>query len=88
MKKVVALLMAAVMTVGMATVAFAAPSPAATTGTVSEATDKNGNKVEVTVSDNFTAAEQPAVNETRKMPLLYWKRLYLLLTQQITNLLQ
>ena len=66
MKKVVALLMAAVMTVGMATVAFAAPSPAATTGTVSEATDKNGNKVEVTVSDNFTAAEQPAVNEIKK----------------------
>ena len=54
------------MTVGMATVAFAAPSPAATTGTVSEATDKNGNKVEVTVSDNFTAAEQPAVNEIKK----------------------
>ena len=66
MKKVVALLMAAVMTVGMATVAFAAPSPAATTGNVSEATDKNGNKVEVTVSDNFTAAEQPSLNEIKK----------------------
>ena len=34
MKKIVALLMTAVMTIGMATAAFAAPSPQPTTGTI------------------------------------------------------
>ena len=65
MKKVVALLMAAVMTVGMATVAFAAPSPAATTGTVKEAVDANGKSIELVASDNYAEADQAAVTEIK-----------------------
>ncbi len=65
MKKVVALLMAAVMTVGMATVAFAAPSPAATTGTVKEAVDANGKSIEIVASDNYAEADQAAVTEIK-----------------------
>ena len=65
MKKVVALLMAAVMTVGMATVAFAAPSPAATTGTIKEAVDGNGNHIELVASDNYAEADQAAVAEIK-----------------------
>ena len=65
MKKVVALLMAAVMTVGMATVAFAAPSPAATTGTIKEAVDGNGNYIELVASDNYAEADQAAVAEIK-----------------------
>ena len=65
MKKVVALLMAAVMTVGMATVAFAAPSPAATTGTVKEAVDANGKSIELVASDNYAAADQAAAAEIK-----------------------
>ncbi len=66
MKKFVALLLAGVMTLGLATTAFAAKSPAATTGTVSAATDASGNKVEVTVSETFKEADQAAVNEIKK----------------------
>ena len=65
MKKVVALLMAAVMTVGMATVAFAAPSPAATTGTVKEAVDANGKSIELVASDKYAEADQAAVAEIK-----------------------
>lgn len=65
MKKVVALLMAAVMTVGMATVAFAAPSPAATTGTVKEAVDAKGKSIELVVSDNYAKADQAAAAEIK-----------------------
>ena len=65
MKKVVALLMAAVMTVGMATVAFAAPSPAATTGTVKEAVDANGKSIELVASDNYAEVDQAAVAEIK-----------------------
>lgn len=65
MKKVVALLMAAVMTVGMATVAFAAPSPAATTGTVKEAVDANGKSIELVASDNYAKADQAAAAEIK-----------------------
>ena len=54
------------MTVGMATVAFAAPSPAATTGTVKEATDKDGKAIEVVASDNYAEAAQAAVTEIKK----------------------
>lgn len=49
------------MTLGMATVAFAAPSPAATTGTVKEATDKDGKAVQVVASDNYAQDAQAAV---------------------------
>lgn len=65
MKKVVALLMAAVMTVGMATVAFAAPSPAATTGTVKEAVDAKGKSIELVASDNYAKADQAAAAEIK-----------------------
>lgn len=65
MKKVVALLMAAVMTVGMATVAFAAPSPAATTGTVKEAVDAKGKSIELVASDNYAKADQAAAAEVK-----------------------
>lgn len=65
MKKVVALLMAAVMTVGMATVAFAAPSPAATTGTVKEAVDANGKSIKLVASDNYAQADQAAAAEIK-----------------------
>lgn len=65
MKKVVALLMAAVMTVGMATVAFAAPSPATTTGTVKEAVDAKGKSIELVASDNYAKADQAAAAEIK-----------------------
>ena len=65
MKKVVALLIAAVMTVGMATVAFAAPSPAATTGTVKEAVDAKGKSIELVASDNYAKADQAAAAEIK-----------------------
>ena len=57
--------MAAVMTVGMATVAFAAPSPAATTGTVKEAVDAKGKSIELVASDNYAKADQAAAAEIK-----------------------
>ena len=45
MKKVVALLMAAVLTVGMTVTAFAAPSPSANADIVTAAKDADGNEV-------------------------------------------
>ena len=46
MKKVVALLMAAVLTVGMTVTAFAAPSPSANADIVTAAKDADGNAVD------------------------------------------
>ena len=64
MKKVVALLMAAVLTVGMTVTAFAAPSPSANADIVTAAKDADGNAVDLSdiiVSENYDAAEQSAV---------------------------
>lgn len=47
MKKVVALLMAAVLTVGMTVTAFAAPSPSANADIVTAAKDADGNAVDL-----------------------------------------
>lgn len=71
MKKIVALLMTAVMTIGMATVAFAAPSPQPSTGTIVGAKDANGQDVDlskITTSDNFSTADQPAVDAIKSNP--------------------
>ena len=76
MKKLVAVLCAAVMTVGMAVNVFAAPSPSVS-GTVTEiesATDANGNAVEIkieTVSEaeaeqHFTEEEKTAVADVKE----------------------
>ena len=65
MKKVVALLMAAVLTVGMTVTAFAAPSPSANADIVTAAKDADGNAVDLSdiiVSENYDAAEQSAVD--------------------------
>lgn len=71
MKKIVALLMTAVMTIGMATVAFAAPSPQPSTGNIVAAKDANGQDVDlskVTTSDNFAPADQPGVDAIKSNP--------------------
>ncbi len=69
MKKVVAVLLAAVLTVGASMTAFAAPSPSASGVGVSSATDKNGNAVEVSISTNFAdPAEQAAADELISAP--------------------
>ena len=47
MKKIVALLMTAVMTIGMATAAFAAPSPQPTTGTIVGGKNASGLDVDL-----------------------------------------
>ena len=47
MKKIVALLMTAVMTIGMATAAFAAPSPQPTTGTIVAGKNASGQDVDL-----------------------------------------
>ena len=65
MKKVVALLMAAVLTVGMTVTAFAAPSPSANADIVTAAKDADGNAVDLSdiiVSENYDAADQSAVD--------------------------
>ena len=76
MKKLVAVLCAAVMTVGMAVNVFAAPSPSASgvVTKVESATDANGNAVEIkieTVSaaeaeQHFTEEEKAAVAEIKE----------------------
>lgn len=61
MKKVVALLMAAVLTVGMTVTAFAAPSPSANADIVTAAKDADGNAVDLSdiiVSDSGTLPEE------------------------------
>lgn len=71
MKKIVALLMTAVMTIGMATVAFAAPSPQPSTGNIVAAKDANGQDVDlskITTSDNFSTADQPGVDAIKSNP--------------------
>ena len=71
MKKIVALLMTAVMTIGMATVAFAAPSPQPSTGNIVAAKGANGQDVDlskVTTSDNFAPADQPGVDAIKSNP--------------------
>ena len=75
MKKLVAVLCAAVMTVGMAVNVFAAPSPSVKGVTeIESAKDANGNAVEIkfeTVSEaeadkHFTEEEKTAVEEMKK----------------------
>lgn len=61
MKKIVALLMTAVMTIGMATAAFAAPSPQPTTGTIVGGKNASGQDVDlskVKTSDNYSTNER------------------------------
>lgn len=77
MKKVLAVLCAAVMTVGMATTVFALPSPTVSgiVGGVEKAVDANGNEVKVIVekvSDeavmkSFTEEEKKAVEEIKSV---------------------
>lgn len=52
MKKIVALLMTAVMTIGMATAAFAAPSPQPTTGTIVGGKNASGQDVDLSKVKN------------------------------------
>ena len=62
MKKIVALLMTAVMTIGMATAAFAAPSPQPTTGTIVAGKNASGQDVDlskVKTSDNYSTNDAP-----------------------------
>lgn len=76
MKKLVAVLCAAVMTVGMAVNVFAAPSPSVsgTVTAIESATDANGNAVEIkieTVSEteaeqHFTEEEKTAVADVKE----------------------
>jgi len=76
MKKLVAVLCAAVMTVGMAVNVFAAPSPSVsgTVTAIESATDVNGNAVEIkieTVSEaeaeqHFTEEEKTAVADVKE----------------------
>lgn len=77
MKKVLAVLCAAVMTVGMATTVFALPSPTVSgiVGGVQKAVDADGNEVKVIVekvSDeavmkSFTEEEKKAVEEVKSI---------------------
>lgn len=76
MKKLVAVLCAAVMTVGMAVNVFAAPSPVISGAVekVTAATDANGNAAEVIIQtlteaeQDFTAEEKTAVDELKADP--------------------
>lgn len=66
MKKIVALLMTAVMTIGMATAAFAAPSPQPTTGTIVAGKNASGQDVDlskVKTSDNYSTNDAPGVEK-------------------------
>ncbi len=66
MKKVVTVLMAAIMTFGLATTAFAADSITADTTVIESVTDKEGNSVALVKKDTFAnAEEQAAVNDLK-----------------------
>lgn len=75
MKKLVAVLCAAVMTVGMAVNVFAAPSPSVsgTVTAIESATDANGNAVEIKIetvseaeAEHFTEEEKTAVADVKE----------------------
>ena len=71
MKKVVALLMAAVLTVGMTVTAFATPSPSANSDIVTAAKDADGNAIDlsdIVVSEKYDAADQSAVDAIKADP--------------------
>lgn len=71
MKKIVALLMTAVMTIGMATAAFAAPSPQPTTGTIVAGKNASGQNVDlskVKTSDNYSTNDAPGVEKIKANP--------------------
>lgn len=71
MKKIVALLMTAVMTIGMATAAFAAPSPQPTTGTIVGGKNASGQDVDlskVKTSDNYSTNDAPGVEKIKANP--------------------
>lgn len=71
MKKIVALLMTAVMTIGMATAAFAAPSPQPTTGTIVAGKNASGQDVDlskVKTSDNYSTNDAPGVEKIKANP--------------------
>lgn len=66
MKKVVTVLMAAIMTFGLATTAFAAGSVVADTTTVEYSVDANGENVAIVKKETFnTPEEQAAVDELK-----------------------
>lgn len=71
MKKIVALLMTAVMTIGMTTAAFAAPSPQPTTGTIVAGKNASGQDVDlskVKTSDNYSTNDAPGVEKIKANP--------------------
>ena len=71
MKKVVALLMAAVLTVGMTVTTFATPSPSANSDIVTAAKDADGNAIDlsdIVVSEKYDAADQSAVDAIKADP--------------------
>lgn len=69
MKKVVTVLMAAIMTFGLATTAFAAGSVVADTTTVEYSVDANGESVAIVKKETFnTPEEQAAVDELKADP--------------------
>ena len=71
MKKIVALVMAAVLTVGMTVTAFATPSPEANANIVTAAKDADGNDIDLSqiiVSENYDAADQSAVDAIKADP--------------------
>ena len=69
MKKVVTVLMAAIMTFGLATTAFAAGSVVADPTTIESAVDVNGNSVAIVKKETFNSSEeQAAVDELKADP--------------------
>ncbi len=66
MKKVVTVLMAAIMTFGLATTAFAADSITADTTVIESVTDAEGNSVALVKKDTFANAEEQAAADELK----------------------
>lgn len=66
MKKVVTVLMAAIMTFGLATTAFAADSVVADITTIESAVDANGNSVAIVKKENFNSPEEQAAADELK----------------------
>ncbi len=66
MKKVVTVLLAAVMTFGLATTAFAAGSPTADTTVIESVVDANGESVAIVKKETFDTPEQQAAADEVK----------------------
>lgn len=66
MKKVVTVLMAAIMTFGLATTAFAAGSVVADTTTIESSVDANGNSVAIVKKETFESPEEQAAADKLK----------------------